>query len=185
MELSNEDRLALHEIPGRYGDSIDDRDWDRLRTIFTEDGVFDLTGVGSRVCTGIDVIVDFMENEAAHPRTHMMTNVWADATDDGAELRFRIVALIGGGKANAQAAGVTASSATVTGRQFDRAPIQITPLGARQPRRARPAVLRRGAFLRLPPLPRGGGGGTLVTGRQSSGGVSPVISNRKREGWQA
>ena len=97
-ELSAEDRLALHEIPGRYGDSIDDRDWDRLRTIFTEDGVFDLTGVGSRVCTGIDDIVDFMENEAAHPRTHMMTNVWADATDDGAELRFRIVALIGGGK---------------------------------------------------------------------------------------
>ncbi|MEM7092109.1 MAG: nuclear transport factor 2 family protein [Actinomycetota bacterium] len=97
-ELSTADRLALHELPGRYGDSIDDRDWDRLRTIFTEDGVFDLTGVGSRVCTGIDDIVDFMENEAAHPRTHMMTNVWAEPTEDGAELRFRIVALLGGGK---------------------------------------------------------------------------------------
>ncbi len=97
-ELSAADRLELHELPGRYGDSIDDRDWDRLRTIFTEDGVFDLTGVGSRICTGIDDIVDFMEHEAAHPRTHMMTNVWADATAGGAELRFRIVALLGGGK---------------------------------------------------------------------------------------
>lgn len=97
-ELSVEDRLALHEIPGRYGDSIDDRNWDLLRTIFTEDGVFDLTGVRSRICTGIDDIVDFMENEAAHPRTHMMTNVYANATDEGAELRFRIVALLGGGK---------------------------------------------------------------------------------------
>ena len=73
MELTLEDRLDLCEIPGRYGDSIDDRNWDQLRTIFTEDAVFDLTGVGSRVLTGIDDIVAFMEEEAAHPRTHMNT----------------------------------------------------------------------------------------------------------------
>ena len=98
MELTLEDRLDLCEIPGRYGDSIDDRNWDQLRTIFTEDAVFDLTGVGSRVLTGIDDIVAFMEEEAAHPRTHMMTNVYASPTDDGADLRFRIVALLGQGK---------------------------------------------------------------------------------------
>jgi len=97
-ELTTADRLELHELPGRYGDSIDDRNWDQLRTIFVKDGVFDLTGVGSRVCTGIDDIVDFMEREAAHPRTHMMTNIYANPTDYGAELRFRIVALLGGGK---------------------------------------------------------------------------------------
>lgn len=98
MELSLADRLELHEIPGRYGDSIDDRDWDKLRTIFTADAIFDLTGVGSRVLTGIDDIVNFMEEEAAHPRTHMMTNIYADPTFGGAELRFRIVALLGQGK---------------------------------------------------------------------------------------
>ena len=98
MELTPADRLELHEIPGRYGDSIDDRNWDQLRTIFTEDAVFDLTGVGSRRLEGIEDIVTFMEEEAAHPRTHMMTNIYADATDDGADLRFRIVALLGGGK---------------------------------------------------------------------------------------
>jgi hypothetical protein len=98
MELTLEDRLDLCEIPGRYGDSIDDRNWDQLRTIFTEDAVFDLTGVGSRVLTGIDDIVSFMEEEAAHPRTHMMTNVYVTATDEGADLRFRIVALLGQGK---------------------------------------------------------------------------------------
>ena len=97
-KLSAEDRLELYEIPGRYGDAIDDRDWDRLRTIFTDDAVFDLTAVGSRVLEGIDDIVEFMENEATHPRTHMMTNIWADATPDGAHLRFRIVALLGGGR---------------------------------------------------------------------------------------
>ena len=98
MELSLEDRLALHEIPGRYGDSIDDRNWDKLRTIFTEDAVFDLTGVGSRRLEGIEEIVQFMEEEAAHPRTHMMTNIYAEPTADGAELRFRIVALLGQGR---------------------------------------------------------------------------------------
>lgn len=98
MELSLADRLEIHEIPGRYGDAIDDRDWTKLRTIFTADAVFDLTGVGSRELVGIDDIVHFMEEEAAHPRTHMMTNVYADANADGAELRFRIVALLGQGK---------------------------------------------------------------------------------------
>ena len=34
------DRIELHELPGRYGDAIDDRDWARLGTIFTEDAVF-------------------------------------------------------------------------------------------------------------------------------------------------
>jgi hypothetical protein len=98
VELTLADRLELHEIPGRYGDSIDDRDWEKLRTIFTRDAIFDLTGVGSRVLEGIDDIVNFMEEEAAHPRTHMMTNIYADPTPEGAELRFRIVALLGGGK---------------------------------------------------------------------------------------
>jgi len=98
MELTLEDRLDLYEIPGRYGDSIDDRDWDRLRTIFTEDAVFDLTDLGSRRLEGIEQIVTFMEEEAAHPRTHMMTNIYADPTEYGADLRFRIVALLGQGK---------------------------------------------------------------------------------------
>lgn len=95
--FSTIDRLEIHELPGRYGDAIDDRDWDRLAAIFTPDAIFDLTGVGSRVLTGFDDIVHFMEHEAAHPRTHMMTNIWVDPTPLGADLRFRIVALRGKG----------------------------------------------------------------------------------------
>ena len=98
MQLTLEDRLDLCEIPGRYGDSIDDRNWDQLRTIFTEDAVFDLTGVGARRLVGIDEIILFMEEEAAHPRTHMMTNVYTNPSAEGAELRFRIVALLGQGE---------------------------------------------------------------------------------------
>ena len=57
MTIDVADRLELHELPGRYGDAIDDRNWDRLRQVFTEDAVFDLTGVGFRRLEGIDDIV--------------------------------------------------------------------------------------------------------------------------------
>jgi len=92
------DRLALHELPGRYGDAIDDRAWDRLDEIFTPDAVFDLTDLGAPRCEGLAAIKRFMDEEADHPRTHLMTNIYVDETDDGAHLRFRIVALLGGGK---------------------------------------------------------------------------------------
>ena len=51
--LTPADRVEIHELPGRYGDAIDDRNWDALDTVFTEDAVFDLTGVGSRICEGL------------------------------------------------------------------------------------------------------------------------------------
>ena len=96
--LTTADRVEIHELPGRYGDSIDDRNWPGLDAVFTQDAVFDLTGVGSRICDGIEDIKSFMESEAAHPRTHMMTNIYADSDEDGVTLRFRIVALIGKGR---------------------------------------------------------------------------------------
>ena len=96
--LTTADRVEIHELPGRYGDAIDDRNWSGLDAVFTEDAVFDLTGVGSRICNGLDDIKAFMETEAAHPRTHMMTNIYADSDEDGVTLRFRIVALIGKGR---------------------------------------------------------------------------------------
>ena len=92
------DRLELHELPGRYGDAIDDRDWDRLDDIFTTDGVFDLTDLGAPRCEGLAAIKQFMDTEAVHPRTHLMTNIYVDETPTGVQLRFRIVALLGEGK---------------------------------------------------------------------------------------
>ena len=92
------DRLELHELPGRYGDAIDDRDWDRLDQIFTQDAVFDLTDVGAHRIVGLDAIKKFMDVEARHPRTHMMTNIYVDEADAGVKLNFRIVALLPEGK---------------------------------------------------------------------------------------
>jgi len=96
--MDDADRLELHELPGRYGDAIDDRDWDRLDDIFTTDGVFDLTDLGAPRCEGLEAIKQFMDRDAEHPRTHMMTNIYVDETPSGVQLRFRIVALLGGGK---------------------------------------------------------------------------------------
>src|SRR3954471_4041517 len=92
------DRLELHELPGRYGDAIDDRDWDRLDGIFTADAVFDLTDLGAPRCEGLAAIKQFMDCDAQHTRKQMMTNIYVEETPTGVQLRFRIVALLGGGK---------------------------------------------------------------------------------------
>ena len=88
------DRVELHELPGRYGDAIDDRDWARLDAIFTEDAVFDLTDLGEPCLTGLAEIKRYMDEDAKHPRTHLMTNIYVDEAPDGARLSFRIVALL-------------------------------------------------------------------------------------------
>lgn len=91
--MDTADRLELHELPGRYGDAIDDRDWARLAQVFTEDAVFDLTDLGGPRLTSLADIQRYMDVEAQHPLTHMMTNIYADETAEGAKLYFRIVAL--------------------------------------------------------------------------------------------
>jgi 3-phenylpropionate/cinnamic acid dioxygenase small subunit len=92
--METADRIELHELPGRYGDAIDDRDWPRLARVFTEDAVFDLTDLGGPRLEGLAEIQRYMDEEADHPRTHLMTNIYADDAPDGATLRFRIVALL-------------------------------------------------------------------------------------------
>ena len=93
MTITLADRLELHELPGRYGDAIDDRDWRRLSRIFTDDAVFDLTDLGVPLLEGLPAIERFMDEDAEHPKTHMMTNIYVDEDDSGVQLYFRIVAL--------------------------------------------------------------------------------------------
>ena len=47
--LTTADRVEIHELPGRYGDAIDDRDWTRLDSIFIRFGV----NIGHHVRTGV------------------------------------------------------------------------------------------------------------------------------------
>ncbi len=93
MAITTDDRLELHELPGRYGDAIDDRDWSGLDRIFTDDAVFDLTDLGVPLLEGLPEIKRFMDEDAQHPRTHTMTNIYVDDTAEGVKLNFRIIAL--------------------------------------------------------------------------------------------
>ena len=79
MDLA--DRVVLHELPGRYGDLIDDRDWDGLSQIFVDEATFEIP---DEVLDGLEAIREFMRG-AKHPRTHLMTNVAVDETDDGVD----------------------------------------------------------------------------------------------------
>jgi len=97
--ITTADRLELHELPGRYGDAIDDRNWPGLDRIFTADAVFDLTDLGVPLLEGLPDIKRFMDEDAQHPKTHTMTNIYVDDTDAGVKLNFRIVALQRGGLA--------------------------------------------------------------------------------------
>lgn len=87
MDLA--DRVVLHELPGRYGDLIDDRDWDGLSQIFVDEATFEIPG---EVLDGLEAIREFMRG-AKHPRTHLMTNVAVDETDDGVILRSRLIGM--------------------------------------------------------------------------------------------
>ena len=87
MDLA--DRLELQELPGRYGDLIDDRDWEGLSRIFVDDATFEVPG---DTMDGLEGIREFMRN-ARHPRTHLMTNVYVDETDEGVVQHFRIVGM--------------------------------------------------------------------------------------------
>lgn len=98
-KLTTADRLELHELPGRYGDAIDDRDWPRLDRIFTDDAVFDLVDLGVPLLVGLPEIKRFMDEDAQHPKTHTMTNIYVDETADRVTLNFRIIALQRGGLA--------------------------------------------------------------------------------------
>ena len=95
--MDTADRLELHELPGRYGDAIDDRNWEGLGRIFTDDAVFDLTDIGGPRVEGLAEIRRFMDEEAAHPLTHLMTNIYVDEEADGVKMYFRIVARAKGG----------------------------------------------------------------------------------------
>jgi ketosteroid isomerase-like protein len=77
MDISVEDRLALHELAGRYGDIIDDRDWPALATIFTEDAIFEVVALVTM--TGLAQIQHYMANEGRHPLAHLISNIHVSA----------------------------------------------------------------------------------------------------------
>jgi uncharacterized protein (TIGR02246 family) len=88
--MDDRDRLELHELPGRYGDLIDARDWPGLANIFTDDAQFVVNG---KVLNGLLEIQTYMAASKGHPLTHLMANIYVDETSAGVVLHSRIIAM--------------------------------------------------------------------------------------------
>ena len=89
--IDTADRLALHELIGRYCDLIDSQSWDGLAAIFTPDATFDITEVGGPLMDGLAAIQHHMAEVAQHPLAHHVTNIWVDDSGDPVVLHSRFL----------------------------------------------------------------------------------------------
>ena len=87
MTLSIEDKFELHELAGRYGDIIDDRNWSALETIFTEDAVFEVVALVTM--KGLPEIKRYMAEEGRHPLAHLITNIHVEEESGSVRLLSR------------------------------------------------------------------------------------------------
>lgn len=87
MTLLIEDKIELHELAGRYGDIIDDRNWPALDTVFTEDAVFEVVKLVTM--NGLAEIKRYMDDEGRHPLAHLITNIHTAEDDDGVSMLSR------------------------------------------------------------------------------------------------
>jgi SnoaL-like domain len=98
-EFTVADRLELHELAARYANTIDDRDWDRFRTVFTDGCRYELSGFGRLDCVivGNESLTQFMIGSGSHPVAHHVTNVEVDATGDEVRMFSKVVGTLPGG----------------------------------------------------------------------------------------
>ena len=80
VPLTPVDRLEISELPGRYADALDLLQPEELRSVFTEDAVWEV--VDGRRLVGIDEIMEFMGRPDVHPGAHLMTNIYVGSVDD-------------------------------------------------------------------------------------------------------
>ena len=81
--LTTEDRLAIHELMGRYGLVIDEREWQRIDELFTDDVVYDMGELGLGVLQGKAAVLElWTTREDLHPVAHHATNIVVTPGDD-------------------------------------------------------------------------------------------------------
>ena len=86
--MNNDDIVEINQVVGLYAHVIDGKQWHRLDELFTDDGVFDLSGLmGSELrYEGIDAIKGFLTSMPM-PLAHIATNTYLFETDG--EVRSR------------------------------------------------------------------------------------------------
>jgi 3-phenylpropionate/cinnamic acid dioxygenase small subunit len=90
MDVS--DVVSIQQLYALYGHVMDDRDWSRLRELFTEDCVFDATAMGVPLMEGRDAIAHTTETSPMAPLAHHVTNVLVESVDgDRATVRAKAI----------------------------------------------------------------------------------------------
>ena len=94
------DVLAIQQLYALYGHVRDDRDWERLAELFTEDCVFDATALGVPLMLGHQAIADTTESSPMAPLAHHVTNVFvAECSGERARVRAKALGLYAKGRA--------------------------------------------------------------------------------------
>lgn len=81
--MDTADILAIHQLLGLYGHIIDDREWDRMDELFTEDLIFDAADFGGEPMRGIPALREVWETTDQHPLAHHATNIVVTQDVDG------------------------------------------------------------------------------------------------------
>jgi SnoaL-like domain len=96
VQRSAEEILAIHDVVVRYGYVIDDRAWDRIDEVFTDDAVVDYRDQGTNPPSGVapivgrDEIERYFRDVFTHPYQHMILNHQIeDVSDDEVIVRSK------------------------------------------------------------------------------------------------
>ena len=76
------DRIAVEDLLTRYATAVDRRDWDRYRSVFTDDAEIDYTSAGGIAGT-LDEIIEFLTTtrDMFEMTQHLISNI--DLVVDG------------------------------------------------------------------------------------------------------
>jgi uncharacterized protein (TIGR02246 family) len=61
-DISLEDVESIKQLKARYFRTMDTKDWDAMRQVFTDDVVMDTTAAGGNLVTGADAFMDFLRS---------------------------------------------------------------------------------------------------------------------------
>jgi hypothetical protein len=101
LGITAEDRLAIHDVIALHGHVADDRDWDRLGDLFTDDVVLDLEDFGYGTLHGLQAIKDLSrgsQDDKGQPLGHHATNIVVVGPDgEGVRVRSKALAVMADG----------------------------------------------------------------------------------------
>jgi 3-phenylpropionate/cinnamic acid dioxygenase small subunit len=101
LDLTTEDRLAIHDVIALHGHVADDRDWNRLGDLFTDDAVLDLEEFGYGSLHGLGAIRDLCrgsQDDEGQPLGHHVTNIIVTGQDgEGVRARSKGLAVMADG----------------------------------------------------------------------------------------